>query len=76
MTEIEEALKRARDTKALEFGEGAMLKVPDMFKELFPGETAIVVADVNTYKAAGETVYNALVSSGVTVHPPFIFDDP
>ena len=43
MSEIETALKRARDTKALEFGVGAMEKVPAMFEKLFPGKTAIVV---------------------------------
>ena len=48
MSEIETALERARDTKALEFGRGAMEKVPSMFEKLFPGKTAIVVADKNT----------------------------
>ena len=56
MIAIEEALERARDTKALEFGVGCMKKVPDMFKKLFPGKKAIVVADNNTFKAAGQTV--------------------
>lgn len=39
MSEIETALERARDTKALEFGVGAMEKVPSMFEKLFPGKT-------------------------------------
>lgn len=56
MSEIEIALERARDTKALEFGVGAMEKVPAMFNKLFPGKTAVVVADKNTYAVAGEAV--------------------
>ena len=31
MNEIENILKRVRDTKALEFGVGAMKKIPAMF---------------------------------------------
>ena len=76
MTEIEIALERARDTKALEFGAGAMEKVPAMFRRLFPGKKAVVVADVNTYRVAGEAVYGYLVKSGVDTEEPFIFTDP
>lgn len=76
MTEIEIALERARDTKALEFGDGAMEKVPAMFRRLFPGKKAVVVADVNTYRVAGEAVYGYLVKSGVETEEPFIFTDP
>ena len=64
MSEIETALERARDTKALEFGVGAMEKVPSMFEKLFPGKTAIVVADKNTYAVAGEAVYGYLKNAG------------
>ena len=76
MIAIEEALRRARDTKALEFGVGCMNKVPEMFKTLFPGKKAIVVADTNTFKAAGKTVDTYLRESGLDVDTPFIFDDP
>ncbi len=76
MNEIKEALERARDTKALEFGEGAMKKVPEMFRQLFPGKTAVVVADKNTYRVAGEIVYGYLKGSGVETIEPFIFSDP
>lgn len=76
MTEIEMALERARDTKALEFGAGAMEKVPAMFRKLFPGKRAVVVADVNTYRVAGEAVDGYLRNSGVETESPFIFTDP
>lgn len=76
MSEIETALERARDTKALEFGVGAMEKVPAMFNKLFPGKTAIVVADKNTYAVAGEAVYGYLKNAGINTESPFIFTDP
>lgn len=34
---VEEALRRASDTKALEFGAGATSRTGKIFKELFPG---------------------------------------
>ena len=47
---VTEALRRANDTKALEFGVGAIEKTGKMFKELFPSSKAVVVADRNTWK--------------------------
>lgn len=76
MNAVEEALERARDTKALEFGEGAMEKVPSMFSKLFPGKTAIVVTDTNTYRVAGERVYDCIKAAGIPTAEPFIFTDP
>lgn len=76
MITIEEALEKARDTKAMEFGVGCMAKVPDMFKKLFPGKKAIVVADDNTFKVAGEAVDSYLRNAGVETETPFIFHDP
>ena len=63
MNEIEKVLQKLRDTKALEFGVGALKKVPSVFEKFFPGKTAVVVADKITYDIAGETVYNCLRNS-------------
>ena len=76
MNEIEIVLRKIRDTKALEFGVGAMEKVPSMFEKLFPGKTAVVVADNVTYDIAGKTIYNYLEKAGVRTAPSFIFTDP
>lgn len=76
MNEIENILKRVRDTKALEFGIGAMKKIPAMFKKLFPGKTAVVVADAITYEIAGKSVQEYLENDGVNTESPFIFTDP
>lgn len=76
MNEIEKVLRKLRDTKALEFGVGALKKVPSMFEKFFPGKTAVVVADKITYDIAGETVYNCLRDAGIRAEPSFIFTDP
>lgn len=76
MNEIENILKRVRDTKALEFGVGAMKKIPAMFDSLFPGKTAVVVADKITYEIAGKTVHGYLEDAGIQTVAPFVFTDP
>lgn len=76
MNEIENILKRVRDTKALEFGVGAMKKIPAMFDSLFPGKTAVVVADKITYEIAGKTVHGYLNDVGINTDHPFVFTDP
>lgn len=75
MGRIEEALERARDTKALIIGEGAVGKTGEMFRQLFGNSTAIVVADLNTYKAAGSKAYESLKAAGIPTVDPFIFED-
>lgn len=75
MGRIEEALEKARDTKALIIGEGAVGKTGEMFRQLFGNSTAIVVADLNTYKAAGAEAYESLKAAGIPTVVPFIFED-
>lgn len=75
MGRIEEALERARDTKALVIGKGAVGKTGEMFRQLFEGCTAVVVADLNTYKAAGAEAYESLKAAGIPTMDPFIFED-
>lgn len=76
MNEIETALQRARDTKALEFGEGAMERLPKMLEALFPGKKVVIVADDNTYNAAGRKVCGILDAAGTQMEDSFIFKDP
>ena len=75
MGRIEDALERARDTKALVIGKGAVGKTGEMFRQLFEGCTAVVVADLNTYKAAGAEACESLKASGIPTMEPFIFED-
>lgn len=64
---ISNALKIAGDTKYAFIGDGVLDKVPGTFKECFPGRKAVVIADCNTWKAAGERVFSDLEASGAEV---------
>jgi len=76
MSGIEKALKAASETKALRIGKGILNQVPQLFKEQFPGKSAIVVADRTTYEIAGKEVYEGLKASGIKVKEPFLFMNP
>ena len=63
---IEEALRKATDTKACLIGEGVIGRVPALFREQFPGkDAAILIADLRTWKAAGEKTAALFESAGV-----------
>lgn len=73
---IRKAIERASDTKALESGTGAIGKAASMFCTLFPGKSAIIIADTNTWKAAGEQVMKVLIEYGIDIEAPLILTDP
>ena len=62
---IAKALEVSTDTRAFELGRGNLFKAPEMFKEFFEGRDALVVADVNTYRVAGEEVFRVLSAAGI-----------
>lgn len=72
---VEEALRAARETRALVIDDGAIASVPRVFREQFGNQSAVVVADTNTWKVAGAAVSAALQSAGVPAIEPFIFRD-
>ncbi|MDR1724598.1 MAG: sn-glycerol-1-phosphate dehydrogenase [Tannerella sp.] len=74
--DVENALKSANETKALVIGRGVLAGVSTLFNEQFTGERAVIIADDNTYKAAGKQVGELLKSSGIRQDDAFIFDDP
>ncbi len=73
---IADALRNAVDTKLFWIGDDMLSKAPAMFKTLFPGERACLVADRNTLSAAGREVYSSLHSAGVELVQPYIFNEP
>lgn len=73
---IEEALKAAKETKALWMGPGVLSRVVDLFKEQFPGKNAMIIADNNTFKVAGQYVEKTMDSAGIMQNSPFVFTDP
>ncbi len=62
---MKNGLKIATQTKSYVVGEDVLKQVPSIFSEHFAGKKAIIIADENTWKAAGETVYNYMLKAGV-----------
>lgn len=70
---IAAALQAATDTKGFLIREGCRFDAPQMFQEYFAGKTAMIVADDNTFAAAGRDVQQALNAAQIPTLPPFIF---
>jgi glycerol-1-phosphate dehydrogenase [NAD(P)+] len=76
MFKVETALKAARETKALRIGSGELRNIAGLFAEQFPSKSAIVIADHNTFKAAGVHVVELLKAAGMAQEEAFLFSDP
>ncbi len=70
---INAALRDATDTKSVVFGPGALGSVNDVFEQSFGDQPAVVVADENTFKVAGEEVQQRLEAAGRALIDPYIF---
>ena len=70
---IAKALESADETRDIEFGFNVLEETGPLFKRLFPGMKAIVVADDNTFAAAGQPAVDSLRAAGVEMAEPFIF---
>ncbi|MBA4146989.1 MAG: sn-glycerol-1-phosphate dehydrogenase [Verrucomicrobia bacterium] len=73
---LAEALQSARETRALDIGKNILGNTPELFRQYFPGETAVIVADEHTMPIAGSTVATALQNAGQKCEAPFVFTDP
>src|SRR3989442_8275254 len=73
---IAAALRAARDTKALIIGTDVVEQCAAMFAAQFGSEPAVIVADANTFAAAGRRVIHAFKAAGRECLEPFVFDDP
>jgi glycerol-1-phosphate dehydrogenase [NAD(P)+] len=75
MTErIEQALKAARETRRLEVGSGVLASISSVFREQFGAAASpAIVADANTFAAAGRNVQAAFSGAGQVA--PFVFTD-
>jgi glycerol-1-phosphate dehydrogenase [NAD(P)+] len=70
---IKVALPDATDTKDVVIGAGVLSSVDDVFGRSFGDQPAVVVADENTFKVAGEQVQQHLEAGGRTLVDPYIF---
>ena len=72
---IAKALAVATDTKVFEMESNILYLAPSIFKEQFGDAKAIVIADKNTWRVAGEEVYKHLVDAGIEVSKHIIQQD-
>ena len=70
------ALSAARDTRCLELGPRVLGRTPVVFRQQFGDKPAILIADANTFAAAGQAVMAALRRAGCACREPFVFTDP
>ncbi|RNC66271.1 sn-glycerol-1-phosphate dehydrogenase [Proteiniphilum sp. X52] len=76
VSRIEEALKAADETRALIIGSDILHRVPELFKEQFPQQGAIIVADTNTYRVAGKQIERLLQEAEIKQERSYIFTEP
>lgn len=72
---LNKALALASDTRVFEMVDGALEKTPEVFKSCFPGRKAIVIADCNTWRVAGEEVFDRFIKAGIDVKRFLIPDE-
>jgi glycerol-1-phosphate dehydrogenase [NAD(P)+] len=70
---IETALAGADQTKAVVLGVGALALTGATFRDQLPGRRAVIVADENTWGAAGPGAQESLRAAGVDLDEPVIF---
>lgn len=70
---IEAALRDASDTRHVVIGAGALDAVDNTLAQAFGDRPAVVVADGNTFEAAGRAVCERLAAAGRILHEPIVF---
>ena len=70
---IEKALALADTTKSLIIETGAISRIDTVFRNEFGDTEAVLIADTNTFEAAGDLVTKSLESGGIIVQTPYIF---
>ena len=69
---LDAALAAARDTKCLRMGYGVRRETAEVFASLYGSAPAMIVADENTFAAAGRDVFDSLRAAGQASKAPFI----
>ncbi len=73
--QLDDALQMAVDTKCFEFGNNILNLAPKLFKNNFGNDAkALIVADRNTWKAAGKDIAEYLENAGITCRT-YIFEE-
>jgi glycerol-1-phosphate dehydrogenase [NAD(P)+] len=72
---VSEATGAARETRCLELGQGVLGRTPQVFRQQFGDKPALLVADTNTFAAAGQAILEAFRHAGHDCREPFVFTD-
>ena len=67
------AVPEGLETGAFLLGHGALKSVPELLKTYFPGKVPWIIADGNTWNAAGKQVYDLLTEAGLKLSEPYLF---
>jgi glycerol-1-phosphate dehydrogenase [NAD(P)+] len=70
---LKRALEMARDTKSIAVEQGVRHQTAEVFGASFPAKNAVIVADENTYQAAGKDVEASFARDGRVQVKSFIF---
>lgn len=70
---LKRALELARDTRFIAVEEGARHRAANVLRELFGSTNAVIVADANTWAAAGQDVEASFARNGQNPPKRFIF---
>jgi glycerol-1-phosphate dehydrogenase [NAD(P)+] len=73
---LAEALRSARETRALEIGSAIVSRTAKLFREQFGAKPALVVTDSITKGIAGEPVAASFRAVSHTCPEPFVYRDP
>jgi glycerol-1-phosphate dehydrogenase [NAD(P)+] len=71
---LESALRQARDTQRLVIAAGSRNDVGSVFVKTFGNSPCIIVADENTFAAAGRDVYDSLKRAGLRLLEPLVLE--
>lgn len=72
--QIEEALRFGRETRSVVIEPGARRRTASVFASLFGSTPAVVVADENTFAAAGRDAQDSFYREGGARLQPFVFE--
>jgi glycerol-1-phosphate dehydrogenase [NAD(P)+] len=70
---LERALQAARDTRFLAVGDGARHGAAEVFASVFGPQRAVIVADPQTFAAAGRDVHDSFRRANHACDDPFVF---
>ncbi|MBQ7207588.1 MAG: sn-glycerol-1-phosphate dehydrogenase [Lentisphaeria bacterium] len=59
-------------TKVFILDDDALPQIPELLRELWPGKTPWIIADGNTWRAAGEKVQRIVSAAGIAAQEPHI----